>query len=71
MSQPTLGQISGCCAGTWQNFVYIESRVTKFVFTLKPSLANCCWATSATLRCCVAWSETARNVCVPSYFPLA
>ena len=27
-SQPTLGQTSGWLPGTWQNFVYIESRTT-------------------------------------------
>ena len=27
-SQPTLGQTSGWLSGTWQNFVYMVSRVT-------------------------------------------
>src|SRR3954452_15434782 len=68
-SQPTLGQIGGSAFLTWQNFEYIESRVTALIFTLKPSLANCACATCDTLSCCVALSDTASNVSLPVYLP--
>ena len=68
-SQPTLGQTSGWLAGTWQYFVYMESRVTYFMSTLKPSLANCATAVSETCFCCVALSDTPVNVLPPSYLP--
>ena len=68
-SQPTLGQTSGWLRGTWQYLVYMESRVTYFMFTLKPSFSNCATAVSATCFCCVALSETPVNVLPPSYLP--
>ena len=70
LSQPTLGQIGGWSAGTWQYFVYIVWRLTKRRSTLKPSLANCACAASTTRRCCVALSPMARNVLPPVYLPL-
>src|SRR5512132_3921664 len=44
---PTLGQIATFCAGTWQNFVYIESRVTCTSLILTPSATNAFSATWA------------------------
>src|SRR4051794_36674786 len=69
LSQPTLGQIGGSAFLTWQNFVYIESRVTALILTLNPSLPNCCCATWVTFSCCVALSDTASNVPPPVYLP--
>ena len=68
-SQPTLGQTSGWLPGTWQNFVYIESRTTYFMSTLNPSFSNCATATCVMFFCCVALSETPVNVLPPSYMP--
>ena len=67
-SQPTLGQTSGWLPGTWQNFVYIESRTTYFMSILKPSFSNCATATCVTFFCCVALSDTPVS-CSPSYMP--
>ena len=67
-SQPTLGHTSGWLSGTWQNFVYIESRTTYFMSILKPSFSNCATATCETFFCCVALSDTPVSSS-PSYMP--
>src|ERR687887_1506864 len=47
LNQPTFGQIATLAFGTPQNFVYSVSWGTIRKFSLKPSFANCAWATSA------------------------